>query len=220
MLQMISTHDLPSINDLKQYLQSLALLDSILSPEWEFRYYSFNLQWDEDTALASIRNGSGDHIFFAFNKFGCLIKGFSHESSMSPFLSEPPSIYPGVINKVPAEFIKYLQNISLIPEETSFCIWKKYSDISWQLGEVIFPDTNDPDGSRQLLSMVFTNPKQYQKWAEEYYEISVEIELIAHVFFHKPLTQDIIFEINPQSSLEIVNNDLQEIGYINSQTIS
>jgi hypothetical protein len=212
---MISIHNLPSINDLKKYLQSSATLDSILSPEWEFRYYLFDSRWDESTELASIRNGSGDHVFFAFNGFGCLIKGFNHESSMSPFQLENNSIYPGVVDQVPSEFTEYLQNVSLIPEETTFCIWKKYSDISWQVGEVIFPHTNDPDGSKQLLSMVFTDPKQYQRWAEEYYETNVEIELITHIFLHKLLTQDIIFTINSQASIDTVNNDLQEIGYLN-----
>jgi hypothetical protein len=212
---MISTYNLPSIDDLKKYLQSLATLDSILSPEWEFRYYSFNSRWDKYTALASIRNGSGDHIFFVFNESGCLVKGFNHESSMSPFQLENNSIYPGIIDEVPTEFVEYLQDVSLVPEETSFCVWKKYSDISWQKGEVIFPHENDPDGSKQLLSMIFTDPKQYQKWAEEYYETNIEIELITHIFSHKLLTQNIIFTINPQASLEMVNNDLQEIGYLN-----
>lgn len=210
---MISNHNLPNIDDLKKYLRSLATLDSILSPEWEFRYYSFNFKWDEDTALASIRNGSGDHIFFIFNDFGCLIKGFNHESLMSPFQSETISIYPGIVDKIPPDFMKYLQDVSLIPEEISFCIWKKYSDMSWQVGEIIFPDTNDPDGSEQLLSLVFTNPTQYQKWAEEYYETNIEIELITHIFLNEPLTEDIVFAINPQASIEMVNNDLQEIGY-------
>jgi hypothetical protein len=210
---MISTHNLPNIDELKKYLQSLATLDSILSPEWEFRYYSFNLKWDKDTALASIRNGSGDHIFFVFNNFGCLIKGFNHESSMSPFQLETISIFPGIKDEIPFEFIGYLQDVSLIPEETSFCIWKKYSDLSWQVGKIIFPDTNDPDGSKQLLSLIFINPKQYQKWAEEYYETNVKIKLITHVFLNEPLTEDIIISINPQASVEMVNNDLQEIGY-------
>jgi hypothetical protein len=62
---MISTRSLSllEIDLLKSHLQSFAVLDSILSPEWEFRYYSFNSDWDENTSLASIRNGSGDHVF-------------------------------------------------------------------------------------------------------------------------------------------------------------
>ena len=42
----ISTRDLkllPDIDVLRRAIQSIAMLDAILSPEWEFRYYSFNL---------------------------------------------------------------------------------------------------------------------------------------------------------------------------------
>lgn len=42
---MISTRQLgalPDIATLERLCQSLALLDAILSREWEYRYYSFN----------------------------------------------------------------------------------------------------------------------------------------------------------------------------------
>ncbi len=42
---MISTRDLsqlPDVDPLRRLMQSLAMLDAILSPDWELRYYSFN----------------------------------------------------------------------------------------------------------------------------------------------------------------------------------
>jgi hypothetical protein len=48
---MISTRDpslLPDVDGLRLTLQSMAMLDAILSPEWQFRYYSFNAAWDAD----------------------------------------------------------------------------------------------------------------------------------------------------------------------------
>ena len=45
---MISTRDLsglPDIDALKRLMQSMAMLDAILSPEWEYRCYSFNSKW-------------------------------------------------------------------------------------------------------------------------------------------------------------------------------
>jgi hypothetical protein len=72
---MVSTHglDLPKIDILKSHLQSCAVLDSILSQDWAFRYYSFNFNWDKDTSVSLIRNGSGDHLFIIFCSYGCLI---------------------------------------------------------------------------------------------------------------------------------------------------
>lgn len=42
---MISSRDLsglPDVPALRRLMQSLAMLDAILSPEWEYRYFSFN----------------------------------------------------------------------------------------------------------------------------------------------------------------------------------
>lgn len=46
---------LPDIESSKRLSQSLAMLDAIMSPEWEYRYYSFNSQWGEGEIKASMR---------------------------------------------------------------------------------------------------------------------------------------------------------------------
>ena len=51
---------LPEIDSLKRLSQSLAMLDAILEPDWELRYYSFNSHWGEGEMMASMRDGSGD----------------------------------------------------------------------------------------------------------------------------------------------------------------
>jgi hypothetical protein len=78
----------PDVESLKRLSQSLAMLDAILSPDWEFRYYSFNSKWNAGEMMASMRNGSGDDYFILFNSSGAIIKGFAHESPMSPFVNE------------------------------------------------------------------------------------------------------------------------------------
>ncbi len=44
---------LPDIEGLRNLTQSLAMLDAIMSPEWEYRYYSFNSKWDDGEMMAS-----------------------------------------------------------------------------------------------------------------------------------------------------------------------
>ena len=51
---------LPSIQEVRRIAQSLAMLDAILSPEWDDRYHSFNSAWGLNEEMASMRNGSGD----------------------------------------------------------------------------------------------------------------------------------------------------------------
>lgn len=54
----VSTRDLnalPGIDGLMRLTQSLAILDAVLSPEWEYRYYSFNQAWAAGEKMALCR---------------------------------------------------------------------------------------------------------------------------------------------------------------------
>lgn len=61
---------LPDIESLRRRSQALAMLDAIVCPEWEGRYYSFNASWGETEAMGSMRNGSGDDWFILFSPLG------------------------------------------------------------------------------------------------------------------------------------------------------
>jgi hypothetical protein len=53
---MISTRDLsklPDIASFRRLTRALAMLDAILSPEWQYRYYSFNAHWSAGEMMAS-----------------------------------------------------------------------------------------------------------------------------------------------------------------------
>ena len=95
---------LPDVESLKKLSQSLAMLDAILSPDWEDRYYSFNSKWGKNEMTASMTDGSGDDYFILFNSQGAIIKGFAHESSMSPFVNEPIKVWKGILDNVPNDF--------------------------------------------------------------------------------------------------------------------
>ncbi len=59
----IDDHSMLALKELGS--RSLAMLDAIMSPEWEYRYFSFNANWDASLGerMASMRNGSGDEYF-------------------------------------------------------------------------------------------------------------------------------------------------------------
>ena len=44
---------LPDVRDLMRLMQSLAILDAILSPEWDYRYSSFNSRWADGEQMGS-----------------------------------------------------------------------------------------------------------------------------------------------------------------------
>ena len=66
--------------------------------EWDYRWYSFNSKWVEGEQMASMRNGQGDGWFCGFGLPGAFLKGFDHESKMSPWNMESPKVWTGVLN--------------------------------------------------------------------------------------------------------------------------
>ena len=191
------------------------MLDAILSPEWENRYYSFNSKWGTDEMMASMRDGSGDEYFILFNSTGAIIKGFAHESPMSPYTNESKTSWPGVLDDVPAEFQGFLAEPAFSIPDTSFCIWRKYSESSWQRGRIAYPEGNDPDGSEDLLAILDGVPSTYQAFAQDYYEQEINLSAVEHIYANKTLTEKIVSVLNADVTMDDLKADIEEIGYPN-----
>jgi hypothetical protein len=208
---------LPDTENLKKLSQSLAMLDAIMSPDWEFRYYSFNSKWDKNEMMASMRKGSGDEYFILFNQSGAIIKGFAHESPMSPYTIEPNKVWKGVFENIPKEFESFLSEPAFLIADTTFCVWRKNEDSKWQIGDIDYPEGKNPDGLDDLLFILDGNPLNYKEFAEEYYETEIEIGDIKKVYEHKPLTEELVKRLNQEISLDELRADIEEIGYPNSK---
>ena len=162
--------------------------------------------------MASMRNGSGDEYFILFNSHGAVIKGFDHESSMSPWANETKQVWPGVLDQVPPEFRAFRAEPAFSFEETTFCIWRRAEDESWQTGHIQYPEDEDSDGS-ELLFILDGDPKTYQEFAEEYYECAVDLGGVTAIYEHRPLTLEIVKQLNPDVSLKTLRSDVAEIDY-------
>jgi len=212
----ISTRNLdplPDVDSLKALLQSLATLDTIMSPEWENRYYSFNSKWSRGEQMGSMRNGSGDEFFALFNRAGCFIKGFAHEYPMTPYRTQPPEIWPGVLESAPNDFSTAMNEPAFSMDNVTFCIWRRYSDSSWKHGAIDLPDGGDPDGSAYMLTTLDGDPATYCQFAEDYYEATVPIDSVRHVYNHQTLTDNLVKSLNADTTLFDLAEDLIEIGY-------
>ncbi|MBX7106346.1 MAG: hypothetical protein K1X57_19870 [Gemmataceae bacterium] len=214
---MISTRDLsllPDVDGLRRTLQAMAMLDAILCPEWEFRYYSFTAGWAAGEQMGSMRNGSGHEFSAHFSSVGCWLKGFAREYPMSPYRESTPCPWPGVLDAVPEEFAACLREPAFSVGDVTFCIWRRYADRAWQMGPVRFPlDHPDPDGSEFLLSPLDGRPETYRAWASDCYSRGVELAAVEHVYRHKPLAPDVVARLNPKVSLGELAADISEIGY-------
>lgn len=214
---MISTRDLsglPNLDGLRRTLQSMAMLDAILCPDWQYRYYSFNAAWSPQEQMGSMRNGSGDEFFAHFSPAGCWLKGFAHESLMSSYYKSPPRPWPGVLDAVPRAFSRCLEEPAFDVVTVSFCIWRQPMDREWHVGPVSFPPGSaDPDGSEDLLSPLDGLAETYRAWAADYYERDVDLAAVEHVYRHSPLTSKVVARLNPELSVEDLASETHEIGY-------
>ena len=205
---------LPDIETLKRLCRSLAMLDALLQPEWEGRYYSFNAGWSAGQSLASMRNGSGDDYFIVFDEqAGAVIKGYAHESEMARYSVDTGTCWPGTLDQMPAAFRSILTDPAFRLEDTTFCIWRGLSDAEWTVGDIRFPAGADPDGSQELLALLDGRPAAYKRWAEEYYETDVPLKLVRHIYAHRPLNAALLSDYALNVSLADVLADVKEIGY-------
>ncbi|MFB7112597.1 hypothetical protein [Streptomyces sp. NPDC056190] len=214
----VTVHDvarqLPEIAVLREHCRSLAILEAVLSPEWEDRYYSFDDHWSEEESMASMRDGSGDEYSIVFSPAGAYVRGFAHESPMSPYAEDGP--WPGVLDEVPDVFRPCVEEPAFSDEDgmpvITACMWRETGDDGWTAGAIDFPDeaTEDPDGAGHLFHLlVDRSPEAFQQWAEDYYEVPVDLEAVRHVFSSRPLTEQVVRALNSEITLA----DLAEIGY-------
>lgn len=213
MISSRSLRELPNVDELRRIFQSLAVLDAILMPDWEYRYYSFDANWGDEEMLASMRDGSGDEFFILFNSAGAVIKGYAHESAMAAHSVNTGEVWPGVLDHVPPEFEAVLNDPAFVAEETSFCIWRKRGDLAWQTGKIEFPEGDFADGSEELLFILDGKPETYAVWASEYYERPIPVDAVKEIYAHKPLTQQLVSRLNRDCSVEQLEDDLGKIGY-------
>ncbi|MFB7460302.1 hypothetical protein [Streptomyces sp. NPDC056188] len=217
----VTVHDvarqLPEIAVLREHCRSLAILEAVLSPEWEDRCHSFDDHWSEQESMASMRNGSGDEYSIVFSPAGAYVRGFDHESPMSPYAEDGP--WPGVLDEVPEVFRPCVEEPAFSDEDgmpvVTACMWQETGDGGWRAGAIDFPDaaTEDPDGAGHLFHLlVDRSPEAFRRWAEGYYEVPVGLEAVRHVFASRPLTEEVVRALNSEIGLAELVEDLAEIG--------
>jgi hypothetical protein len=198
---------------LKKLAKALAMLDALIERDWEYRYYSFNSKWSDYEEMASMRNGQGDEWFCVFSSVGVFLKGFDHESIMSPRNQESSTAWPGVLENIPSVFQPMATEPAFSMSDTTFCIWRAVDGKQWETGTISFPDGDDPDGSAWMLAILDGNPITYAKWAEEYYDRPISAGAIEQIYQGTPLTPDLVRELNPDIEFASILADAAEIDY-------
>ncbi len=206
---------LPTLDRTRELTRALAVLDAVMSRDWESRYYSFDPAWSDDEQMASMRNGSGDDWFCWFGPPGAAIVGFDHESPMSTYVHDPPALWPGLLSGVPKAFTRpVLEEPAFSVSDTTFLIWRQPGDSAWRAGGVVLPDEPDPDGARHLLELLLDDdPTAYVRFAGEYYERDLPLDGVAAIYRSTPLTSALVESLHSGREFEAVAREAREMGY-------
>jgi hypothetical protein len=74
--------------------------------------------------------------------------------------------------------------------------------------------SKDPDGSWRLLELLVDGSAEgYQRFAEDYYEVDVNISAVRQVMTLQPLTQGLITSLNDAVRMADLAKDVADIGY-------
>lgn len=159
---------------LRAAMQCAAGCDATVTSEDWLRAFWYEQNWSDGISMAKYDNGSGDHVIAFFTSDGkAVIKGFDHESDVSPHAREEYAIWPGIYEGIPPELLSLIQDEAVEYEHVTFCCWS-VDGRSWQTGNASIPDDMD-DGSTWLLGMVQMDAEAFIDWAKSYYEESFDL---------------------------------------------
>lgn len=201
---------LPPPPALEQRCRALAMLDALLSREWESRYHSFNRRWcsEADERMASMRNGSGDDYFILFvGERIAAIKGFSHEC---PALPEDLAI-PQVLDGIPPSLAGFVREPAFEMTVITFALW--YADSRWSRSAAVSAAVIEVDGSAEMLDLLVGEPEQYVAFASDIFERELSPEVVSRFFRLEPLSKELARSIDEGIDWEELAEDLDEIGY-------
>jgi len=189
-------YDLPRLTPparLERTCKGLAMLDAILSPDWESRYYSFDSKWAPDARMASMRNGSGDDYFIVFSGDVAFLKGFEHEQPRA----DPATVFHGL----PLALTAHRTEPAFSMEHVTYGGY--FADGAWTIRGDDHGRLAIPSGQVDL----------YAKFAAEYYERELPLRAIYAVMTGKPLDAALLAQLAPDRKLEDLAEDLEQIGY-------
>jgi len=206
MLSTLNYTALPDQAKLQAICKAVSVLDTLYSPEYEYRYYSYNKDWAEGEEVFEMSDGEGDEMIILFRAEGCVINGFAYDYDQ-PDKSQ-------ITRGLPAVFDEFIFGEPINSVGTTFCLWYTPKD-KWQTGQL----ETDEDGSENFLDIFAGNPQTYIDWASAYYDEDLNRpapspEAVAGIYQGKTLTRELALSIVPEvADWQQLERDLQDIGY-------
>ncbi len=199
--------ELPHPELMRDRLRMMNLLDAIMAPDT--RSFEWHPKWGRGEQLAAFKDGEGNFFFAWFSPRGAVLRGFDHDSAMSPFRHEPPSPWPGLFDGLPASLGYVLEEPAFVQEEVTFCLWNVGD--GWQAGRVQRPPGKKADGADWLLGCF---RKRFRDWAETHYHSKLEGAALTKLWWgREALTTADVRALNPEADLKAVRAEAKLLGW-------
>ena len=195
---------LPDIATLRRRAQALAMVDAIVSPEWDSRCYSFNAAWGPGEQMASMRNGCGDEWFILFDAAGAAIKGLAHETAAA----RDRDLVARTHRALPATLASFRDEPAFNWRAMSYCYWREAAEAGWHR-----VDADADDGSEAFLALLVAPARACAAYARDYHELDLPLAGIEAIYAHRPLTQALVQSLDAECDLVGLEADRVEIGY-------
>ncbi|UUZ82514.1 hypothetical protein LJK88_50660 [Paenibacillus sp. P26] len=208
---------LPGPNSLQKLMRIQATLNIVLCQEEWLRYHRYVQGSNSDVWMAKIDNGSGNHFMILFSSKGTIIKGFDHESELSPYAQDEHEVWPGIYESVPHELLSLLDDDAVEKNDVTFCIWHEPNDVRWQKGKVKIPK-GASDGLGIFVNSIFPTPKAFVEFAEDYFETTPPMDIVEQIYNDFPITTEMIQLLNPNSEPKEVLQELESSGLLSKDS--
>jgi len=188
--------ELPSIDDVRRRSQGLALLDAIIMPDWEHRYFSFNCRWSDvdGEMMASMRNGSDDEYFLHFSKNGAVGKAID---------ANPLANSCVFLAQIPKCFSDFKNESAFQVSDAAYYFWRETGG-KW---------FSSPENLKLYPNLRFLSSEiiYYHEWAVNYYERDIDFNVLRKVFNTLSINQEQLTVLNSDLILVDLVTDLREI---------
>ncbi len=200
----------PDPRTLSNRAMALAMLDAIICPEFQYRYFSYDAAWSDNTQVAVMRNGDGDHWFLHLSSEGAALKGYVQALPRGGARAMALEVQ----RRAPDEFGAFLHEPAFAMDAVSYFYFRRSADPAWS--KVAHPDAalaHWADGSEEFLSILLAPASCYYDYACDYFECEPPLASIEHIYALAPLTAGVVRSLNPQMTLEQARAAAEAIGY-------
>lgn len=199
---------IPNPIELERQFQALTILTGILSWGLCEARVSFNSRWRKTARRAIIDNYQGDRAYVVFSLEGALLEGSVHDCSFANDQDRAESFR----ENIPYLLKPFVDHELILGGLVTFSAWSLAGETSWNSGCELPDPEEDLDGAESILSIAEFGPESFQAWAEENYEVDLDLRYIEQIYRNCILTEEVVSGLNPSLTLKKLESELTRIG--------